>query len=296
MASPIRLGFADFWAPFDPHDNYFTNLLNKHFQIEVCDRPDFLIYSCFGRSFRRHKGIRIYYTGENKRPNWRECDYAFTFDYDSRTEHYRLPLYALYGDVHLLTKRETNAKQVLASKTKFCNFLYSNPKCEIRNTFFQLLSRYKHVDSGGKVLNNMGTPVLNKLEFIRDYKFTIAFENASYPGYTTEKIAEPMFVSSLPIYWGNPLVHLDFNPKSFINFHDLGSLEALVDRVIEVDQNDELYLEYLQQPWFPDNRVNQFVHSENIVSAFRKIFDTPKKPIAGWSRWAPQSWWVPNQV
>ena len=27
-------------------------------------------------------------------------------------------------------------------------------------------------------------------------------------------------VNSLPIYWGNPLIHREFNTKSFVNYHD----------------------------------------------------------------------------
>ena len=72
-------------------------------------------------------------------------------------------------------------------------------------------------------LNNVGGPVKNKIDFIMDHKFTIAFENSSYPGYTTEKIFEPMLVNSIPLYWGNPLVDRDFNTKSFLNFHDYGN-------------------------------------------------------------------------
>src|SRR5207249_8371440 len=45
-----------------------------------------------------------------------------------------------------------------------------------------------------------------KRAFISQYKFTIAFENSSYPGYHTEKILDPMMVDSLPIYWGNPCI------------------------------------------------------------------------------------------
>ena len=45
--------------------------------------------------------------------------------------------------------------------------------------------------------------VSNKMDFIKDYKFVISFENSSNPGYTTEKLIEPMLVNSIPIYWGN---------------------------------------------------------------------------------------------
>ena len=60
--------------------------------------------------------------------------------------------------------------------------------------FFQRLSRRKRVDSGGRAFNNIGGPIPAgspaKLDFLRAYKFNLAFENASLPGYTTEKIVE----------------------------------------------------------------------------------------------------------
>ena len=78
------------------------------------------------------------------------------------------------------------------------------------------MSSKEKVDSGGKFLNNVGGPVTDKLSFIKDYKFVISFENSSYPGYTTEKILEPMLVNSIPVYWGNPLVYNDFNYRTYI--------------------------------------------------------------------------------
>ncbi|WP_428306846.1 glycosyltransferase family 10 domain-containing protein [Lacipirellula sp.] len=271
MKPRIRLDYADFWGIFRPQNNYFTHLLSPHYEIEIAEQPDFLIYSGFGNTFRRRTGTRIFYTGENCRPNFRECDFAFTFDFVDRAEHYRLPLYAWYGDPGMLVKGEVDAERILAQKTSFCNFIYSNPKCKTRNKFFELLSKYKRVDSGGKLMNNIGGRVANKREFMSRYKFTIAFENDSYPGYTTEKIVHLMMAESLPIYWGNPLVHLDFNPQSFVNYFDYGSLEALVDRVIEIDRDDALYCEYVRQPWYHGNEVNEFVRRENVLDAFERI-------------------------
>ena len=134
--------------------------------------------------------------------------------------------------------------------------MVSNRKGDVRDRFFELLSKYKRVDSAGRWLNNIGGTVSDKLKFIASYKFSIAFENGSHPGYTTEKIFEPMLVDSLPIYWGNPLVNLDFNPRSFVNYYDHNSLDALVDWVIELDRNDDLYCQHLaavvsQQPVQP---------------------------------------------
>lgn len=290
----IRLGVCDMWPSYDPANCPMLRLLRSRFDIEFCDDPQFLIYSVFGEKHYRHQCLRIFFTGENVRPNWSECDYAFTFDHTDHPDHFRWPLYALYGNCSQLVKQQVDAEKILASKSKFCNFVYSNPKCRFRNRFFDLLSRYKRVDAGGKVRNNLGYRVQDKRAFLADYKFTIAFENCSAPGYTTEKIAEPMWAGSLPIYWGNPLVHLDFNPRSFINFFDYGSFAQLIERVIEVDQNDELYLEYLNQPWLPSNQVPWYAQPERVLAQFEKIFSSPRVPIAirqprraPWKPWRP---------
>jgi hypothetical protein len=224
----IKLNFSDFRSDFDKEDNYFTRLLSSHYDLEISDKPDFLIYSCFDhdgklpwhRKFRnsrqnaavdyqKYNCIRIFYTYENVRPNFKECDYAFTFDYSAHFNHYRLPLYGIIyqrtqgwpfdNKIHPLT-RKNNPQEILQKKTKFCNFLYSNRHGKKRNAFFHKLSEYKPVDSGGKHLNNLGYQIKNKLDFMQQYKFTIAFENYSYPGYTTEKIYDPMLVNSIPIY------------------------------------------------------------------------------------------------
>jgi len=134
------------------------------------------------------------------------------------------------------------------------------------------LQKYKKVDSGGKLLNNIGYLVDDKVAFLRQYKFTIAFENSCYPGYTTEKILHAFIADSIPIYWGNPLISRDFSPKSFINCHDYNSFDEVIERVIEVDTNNDLYIEYLTEPPFNGNRENEYVNEDNILRRFEHIF------------------------
>jgi hypothetical protein len=280
MKACIKLAFCDFWPKFDPADNYFTRLLRQRFSVELSDHPQFVIFSTFGQSFRRFRCTRIFYTGENWRPDFWNCDYAFTFDHTDDPRHFRLPVYGLFNDPGRLIKRDFDADRVLAAKTRFCNFVYSNPLCRTRNRFFHELSKYKPVDSGGRLFNNIGGPVADKLAFIKQSKFTIAFENDSQGGYTTEKLSEPMLADSVPIYWGNPLVERDFNPRSFISAHDWPSMEAVIERVLEVDRNDDLYLELLRQPWLNGNRLNQYIDPENILAQFERIFSDLQIPVA----------------
>jgi alpha(1,3/1,4) fucosyltransferase len=267
----IKIDFADFWPGFEKESNYFFNLLSTRYDIKISDHPDFLIYSVFGQEYLKYDCIRIFYTGENKRPYFHECDYAFSFDYIDDKRNFRLPLYALYSDSSSLIQPKPDPDTILRSKTKFCNMVTSNPLGKKREHFFHKLSKYKRLDSGGKFLNNIGGPIADKLSFIRDYKFSITFENSFYPGYTTEKIVQAMTAHSLPIYWGNPLVQKDFNTKSFINCHDYRNFDEVVKKIMEIDNDDDLYREYLKQPYFTDNVPNEYTEKTRVIEQFDYI-------------------------
>jgi alpha(1,3/1,4) fucosyltransferase len=278
MREKIRIDFSDFSAGFDKKSNFFCDLLSTRYDIEITDRPDFLIYSVFGTDYLNYDCIRILYTGENKRPSFDECDYAFSFDYLDDKRNFRLPLYLIACDVSLLTKPNPAPETLV--KSKFCNMVVSNPLGKERTAFFHKLSAYRKVDSGGKYLNNIGGPVADKMQFMKDYKFTLAFENSVYPGYTTEKLVQAMLAHTVAIYWGNPLVNRDFNTKSFINCYDYRNFDEVVARIIEVDNNTELYEEYLRQPYFTDNIPNKFVDKEKILEQFDFIFSNDITPVA----------------
>jgi hypothetical protein len=286
----VRIGFAGFWDSFDPGDNYFTRLLARRYEVVVCDDPDYLIHSCIGRrrhDHRRYDCVRIFYTGENVAADWLSTDWAFTFEYDPHPRHFRLPHWPFYVDPQALLKPpHIDPASMIAAKTRFCGFVVSNPLCRVRNEFFRRLSRYKPVDSGGKVLNTIGRRVDDKQAFLAQCRFTIAFENESHPGYTTEKIAEPMLVNSIPIYWGDPLVGRDFDSRSFLSAHDCGArttsamLDELVDRVVAVDRDPALLAAMLATPWLCGNRVPRCVDEEVVLEQFRRIFATPVEPVA----------------
>jgi len=281
MRNKLKIYFTDFWPNFNLSDNFFTQLLNKEYEIEITENnPDVLFYSVFGIRHQYFNCKRIFFTGENIRPNFKNTDFSITFDYEKHEgRNMRLPLYALFDDVSKLIKPK-NADEIIRKKTKFCNFIYSNPNCETRNKFFKQLSKYRKVDSAGRLYNNVGRPIKDKLQFMSDYKFTIAFENESSTGYTTEKIFEPMLVNSIPIYWGNTHVDKDFNTKSFVNYHDFNSMDDVIDRIIEIDQSEELYREYLSQPWFEDNKINEFVDNDKITAKLVSMIEADIKPIS----------------
>jgi len=286
--SPLRVKFVDDYCPFSDGTCYLYDNLRRHFDLEVTDDPDYLFYSVFGYEHsnpRYDRCVRIWHTGENIRPDFDRCDYALSCDYlEGDPRYLRLPEYVRsHGERARLLVKSTvlDAESVLASKTRFCNFLYANDRARTRARFFQLLSKYKQVDSGGTVLNNMGRVVPNnltdKLAFLSQYKFTIAFENARYPGYTTEKLVDPMLAGSIPIYWGSPRVSEEFNPRSFINCHGYTSQQSAIEQVIKMDQDDSLYLEYLNAPWLHGNKPSPCCLPDYIIPFFQMVF-ADKKP------------------
>lgn len=262
----LKIKFVDFWG-INPYDNFITNSLKKNYEVIVTDSPDYLFFSVFGYSHLKYDCIKIMFVGENIVPDFNLCDYAMGFDFlDFGDRYMRLPLYMLFENFkELPITKEIDPETVL--NRKFCSIVISNAQVSnpIRERFFRLLSEYKQVDSGGRLWNNVGGPVANKLEFIREYKFNIAFENSSVLGYTTEKIMDAMTAGTMPVYWGNPWVGRDFNERSFVNVNSFSSLEEAVEHIVELDNDDELYLKKMKEPWVNDSSIFDW---ENRLAEF----------------------------
>jgi hypothetical protein len=272
----LKLYYPDFWDVWNTEDNYFTNILRKDYEVVITDKnPDIIIYSWEGQEFKNFDCIRIYYTPENwLMPKYKECDFSMSFEYWDDKRNLRVPNYLLY-EIHpeQLEKKNLDIQQIIESKKGFCSMLVSNPNTKERNDFFHLLSKYKKVDSGGKHLNNIGVRVANKYEFISQYKFNLCFENAAHSGYTSEKIVEAMKCNTIPLYWGNPLIHYEFNANSFFNFWDYGNSEAMLEAIIECDNDDTKYYNKFIEPWFEDGIPNQYFDTQRLRMFLKNIID-----------------------
>lgn len=279
----IKIKFDQLYPGFNIHENHFTFLLSKRYNVEISDDPDFYFFSksyTGEENYLNYKCHRIFFGGENERANWNRCDYVIDSDfYENNPRHLRFPLWALWHPEQLAKPKN---EALFLNKEKFCCMVVSNAKAKERIRFFNQLSEYKKVDSGGRFLNNIGSPVENKIDFIKEYKFVISFENSSYPGYTTEKLIEPMIANSIPIYWGNPAVGKDFNTKSFINIQDMNDIDKAIERIIELDNNEKKYFSLINEPWFKNNKVPAEQSTESFLNFFDFIISDSKlkKPAA----------------
>lgn len=284
MKKKIKIAFSDFWGGFnyDPTksnigDNGLFEMMSEKFDIEMDQsNPDYLIYSVFGTNHLSYKCKKIFYTGENIRPDFNQCDYALTFDYMDNPKNFRFPLSAinLYeGGIRDSFRKDIDFVQIKKEKTRFCNFIFSNTAPNSpRNELFAKISAYKKVDAGGRVLNNIGYLVGDKLEFVNTCKFTICFENSESPGYTTEKLIHPKLVNSIPIYWGNPDVGKDWNTKAFVNAYDFSDLDAIVEFVKQLDNDDDLYQQMLMEPHCNTRELAHDLNYKNMLDYLDKIF------------------------
>ena len=268
--------------------NYFVNLLKKYsynldFQIVNPEQhPDILFYSVFGYSHQYFNAKRkIFFSGEpfGKRD---DADFNITFDKNS-LNNTRLPLWICYFDNNILYESNRRSNDVynnplIPLKEKFCSFIASGPgSTNTRKEFVEKLSKYKRVDCGGAYLNNIGYNVprgidcSGKVEHNLNYKFVMAFENKDYPGYVTEKICDVYKSNCIPIYWGNKEVLEDFNPKTFIYANDFSNFDELVEYIIKVDNDDELYTSYFKEPILSHKWLNVFNDPNSIY--FKNLSD-----------------------
>lgn len=281
----LRLGFTD---TFGAIENFFTEVLSNEYEIIRDDEnPDYLIFGDknFGGNnvnYDNKNCIKIFYTGENERPWNYRCHYAITFDHIDSDQHYRLPLYVIYDydNQKRNVPHSSNCYRELhdlSGNKGFCSFVVKNPGCEKRNNFFHRLNEYKPVTSAGPLFNNHPPlargedSVKSKLEFLPKFKFNLCFENSTYPGYLTERLYEALCAKTIPIYWGSGTAGLDFNPKAFLNWHDYKNDEEFIKAIIELDQNEEKYMEMYMQPMFNNNeKKNKYFYDEYILDWFDK--------------------------
>lgn len=291
--TPVRIHFCDFGTARSGQliiDFFMSLITPKHDVILDKHAPDYVFYYMLGHEHLNYDCVRIYFTGENICPDFNLCDYAIGSSPISFGDRYfRYPYYGILNGQHeQLVRTHPLTADDLRKKSCFCNFIYSNsflPTDPTRDAFFHLLSRYKQVDSVGQHLNNLREPIGDpyrgawyqiKVEYQRKYKFTIAFDNSSVPGYTTEKITHAFLANTIPIYWGNPDITSEFNPRAFINVFDYPGLDAVVDRVREIDANDDLCLQILNEPPYRNNILPESLKRESVGRFVDNIFQQPK--------------------
>lgn len=284
----LKMFVTDWWGE-NNETNFYNNLiikrLQKKYKVVYSNTPDYLLYGPFGDNHKKFNNcVKIFFTLENKVSNFDECDYGIDFDNniannERHLKHYHYLSESFYDSI--LEKR----LEKLKFKNKFCSFLVSaRAKNSPRDEFFNFLNAYKKVDSGGGYLNNLGYRIgdryknfkKSKLEWLKEYKFNICFENSSSSGYLTEKLFHAFEAGCIPIYWGDPSIKEIINPNSYINVQNYVDFNETLEKIKEIDSNEEAYLNMLKQPIFLKDIDYHKMYYEKLDEFLDNIFSLNK--------------------
>ena len=80
--------------------------------------------------------------------------------------------------------------------------------------------------------------------------------------------------NTLPIYYGNELILEDgFNPKAFINCHDFNSVDEVVNEIMKIDSDDDLYIKMMSEPIFVGNKLPEYFNNDYVLGFLDKIIN-----------------------
>lgn len=286
------------WAGFANYEFLWDENEPQYLVVTECIYSDENLWEKFKKLYRIAE-VCIYRSTESIAPDLNMFDYAVCFDKhlscDDRIGY--IPNRLFYKELNLIFKDRNDlegqkrlAFQYLQNKRHFCNFIYSNPDADKKRTeMFYKINEYKSVDSLGKYLNNKKMPMdVNKedgwSEIIKasikaksQYKFSIACENACYVGYTSEKVFSSLEAHTVPIYWGNRFIEEEINGRAIINCHKYSNWDEVIDRIKEIDENDELWCDMICEPWH--TKEQETGEKEEIERYYRFLNNIFMQPI-----------------
>jgi hypothetical protein len=267
------------------HIGFFEELFRNSFMKDYSITHDLndanvLFESLFASSLVNAKKwlYTIQYSGEPRSHPQENYDLTLYSEHESnRVIDLPLSVYYVYGNN--LRDRLINKPIRTVVPSKFCCFIVSNGGCNVRNQMFEMMNAYKKVDSYGKFANNMNellsynywTPEF--IQFLSDYKFILCFENTKFGTYSTEKIVNPYLANIIPIYWSSHHVKNIFNPESMLFLEDETpeSFSDLIRKIIELDNDDAKYIEFVNRPAFNPSQIEYWNANYSIEALSNKL-------------------------
>jgi hypothetical protein len=239
-------------APFDTKHSSCSDLKPKHFDWISEDHPvkvfiDGAIVS--GMSYRKKPGEKkiawvcesraIFHSLNFPREIWElniteiaeSYDILFTSEKSMIGKHPNIR-YCLNGSNLPWIK-----EQEIYEKTKLVSLIASPKKATFGHTLRHIFAeKYKDkVDLYGGVMGSsrIGKTIWDKLEALKDYRFSFVIENDKYSTYYTEKLTDCFATGTIPIYWGAPDIGDFFNTDGIITLTSDFDIVSLTPELYE---------------------------------------------------------------
>ena len=280
--------YINLWPGFEPTTNQFNFVkeIKKLIEEEKQDNVVVNVYSVFGRPITEFdkKFMNLFFTGENT-SIWKYYDNIETFNHlhgyfgfknasfieskSAECEVCRTPLwnstsenklYAIFEK--LKTKSNSNIDEI--NELKFMSFINSADLYGERTRMLNLFAKYSKnkLTCAGRITHTecitfpLGTN--DKLEFAKQYVFSLCPENSKGNGYTTEKLLEAVASGCIPVFYGNletsPEESKLLNMDRIIQFdiRDEKSVIEMIEKVNALYEDKEKLLEMYNLPIFND--------------------------------------------
>ena len=129
---------------------------------------------------------------------------------------------------------------------------------------------------GGRCRNNINGFVSDKIEFLSNYKFSIAMENSDGDGYLSEKIYDSFRSGTIPIYYGDYVIDEFINPKTYILIKGEKDIDEKIEYIKNIDNDIKLYKSIMKEKPIIDEYFIDKIYNNEMKFFFKNIFKQDK--------------------
>lgn len=290
---------------YDIDSYYFfkSNLARRTNKLELVDSDDcdVLFSSVYGINKPDCGKVKIFYNGESKQRYayysnveriLKDYDYYVGFDVPTNERMFRLPYWMTmfdFNDGSIFSKiMKGEFKINMADKTKDCTMIATTDFNLLRSSVVaKLFESGVKVHCPSKICKNTTMPIgregergvhffYGKLNYLRNFKIELCFENTNEYGYVTEKLFGALMTGCIPVYWGSSfdglieseLINME---RVIILKKDLSNLEDVIEKVKKLVNDEQYYNEFFNKPIFKENA---FMILKNYFNEFNVFIDS----------------------
>ena len=262
--------------------------------VDAYDSHDIVLSSIYGLAKPTGK-CKIFFNGESKQlcvyysnveRILKEYDYYIGFDVPKvsyRDRMFRLPywmcMFDFYKDDSKYLERinqcskgySSNLEGVFPKRSNNCVMISTTDFNSLRSSFVACcFQKNIQVHCPSKICHNTdympvgregkGTEHFfhGKLEYLKQFKIEICFENTNEYGYVTEKIFGALMSGCIPVYWGSSfegLIENDIINMDRVLYLDqnLSNFEEIIGQLHRLTNDEDYYNGFFNKPIFKTN-------------------------------------------
>ena len=266
----VRIMYRD---GLNKNNFYFQKYIDEVVKVtEVDNNPDYIIAAPTSRTNyhdKYKKTIKICYT-KDEIPDFNDYDYGIGSAAMQFLDRFlRYPDYLMKPSIYRLPKNRNYNRF-----KKFCGSVFKYDTRDWRKNFTEKLNEYKKIEN--KDIDDDDSNLDKRINFLSQYKFGLAFEKASAPGYNTEKLFDVFLSGAIPIYFGDDYIFKVINEDAIVYLKDECNIDNVIDYIKKIDNNEQLARNIIKTPIFKDESYIEKQEKKTRDFIYH-IFDQDKK-------------------